>query len=108
MSIPDNINMTTLPSPELLIQSIQCPLVVRRTLIIVLGLLEYLRSSVSFEPLQSITRAYFVQLHLQYCHHVLLDYKRLVIELFDDEGMILAVYLDDDGLDGWIALDKNA
>jgi hypothetical protein len=31
----------------------------------------------------------------------------LIIQLLDDEGMVLAVNLDDDGLDGGITLDEN-
>lgn len=60
---------------------------------------------------QSICRqenTYILQLLFQERNHVLLNYNTLLVEILYDEVMVVAVNVDDDGLDGRIALDEHA
>lgn len=51
---------------------------------------------------------YILQLLFQERNHVLLNYNTLLVEVLYDEVMVVAVNVDDDGLDGRIALDEHA
>jgi len=53
-------------------------------------------------------RTYILELLLQELHHVLLNDQVGFIEILNDDVMVLAVEMDDDGLDGGFALNKHA
>lgn len=46
-------------------------------------------------------------MHLQVRDHVLLDDEVRLVEVLDDVIVVLAVDVDDDGLDGRLALDED-
>ena len=51
---------------------------------------------------------YIFELLFEEMHHVFLDDDSLLVQVFDDEVVVDAVDVDDDGLDGGIALDQDA
>jgi hypothetical protein len=51
---------------------------------------------------------YVLQLLLQHVHHVLLDNQMLLVEVFNDDVVVGAVKMDNDGLDGRLTLDEHA
>lgn len=53
------------------------------------------------------TKTHVLQLLLEQLHHVLLDYQPLLVEVFDDEIVVFAVEMDNDGLDRRLALDED-
>ena len=57
---------------------------------------------------QGKQRTHVIQPHLEDLQHALLDDERLVIEFFNDEVVLLAVDLHNDGFDGRVAFDEHA
>jgi hypothetical protein len=53
-------------------------------------------------------RAYIIESSFQGLKHTLLDHESLIIELFNNVIMPLAVDLDNDTLDRRVALDQHA
>lgn len=51
---------------------------------------------------------YILELLLQQGHHVLLNHDALLVQVLDDEVVVVAVDIHDDGLDGRVALDEHA
>lgn len=51
--------------------------------------------------------SYIVKLSLELVQHVFLDNNPLIIQVLDDKVMVDRVDVDDDGLDGGIALDQD-
>jgi hypothetical protein len=51
---------------------------------------------------------YLVKPHLEDLQHAFFDNERLVVQLFDDEIVLLAVDFDDYGFDGGVALYEDA
>lgn len=49
-----------------------------------------------------------LKLLLQDRHHVFLDYHARVVQILNDKVVACAVNVDNDGLDGRVALDENA
>lgn len=56
----------------------------------------------------SVDSTYILELLLEELHHVLLDDDALLVEVLDDEVVVDAVDVDDDGFDGGIAFDQDA
>ena len=52
--------------------------------------------------------AHVFEFLLQKGHHVFLDDDPLFVEVLDDEVVVFAVNVDDDGFDGRVALDEDA
>lgn len=48
------------------------------------------------------------KLLLEQRNHVLLDDNALLVEVLDDEVVVFTVNVDNDGLDGGVALDEHA
>lgn len=51
---------------------------------------------------------YVFEFLLEEVHHIFLDNDALLVQILDDEVVVNAVDVDDDGLDGRIALDQDA
>jgi hypothetical protein len=54
-----------------------------------------------------IKKTHVLELLLQDLNHVLLDDQMRLIEILDDDVVVDAVKVDDDGLDGRLALDEH-
>ena len=52
-------------------------------------------------------RAHLFQLVLQHRHHVLLNKQMRLVQILDDDVVVGAVEVHDDGLDGRLALDEH-
>jgi hypothetical protein len=52
--------------------------------------------------------AYVLELLLQRSDHVLLDNDTLLVEILDYVVMVVAIDVDNDGFDGWVALNEHA
>lgn len=49
---------------------------------------------------------YVLEFLLEQLHHVFLNNQSLLIKIFDDDIVVNTIQVNDDGLDGWFALDE--
>lgn len=52
--------------------------------------------------------SYIFEFLFEQVNHVFLDHDTLLVQIFDDEVVVDAIDVDDDGLDGGIAFDQDA
>lgn len=52
--------------------------------------------------------AYVLEFLLEQVNHVFLNHDTFLVQIFDDEIVVDAIDVDDDGLDGRIAFDQDA
>ena len=51
---------------------------------------------------------YVLEFLLEQVNHVFLNHDTFLVQIFDDEVVVDAIDVDDDGLDGRIAFDQDA